>query len=305
MRSAADAASVPIPMSCDRHRAGPCGLADAWPSRRSSIHPPKRLARRCLACVAGLAIAAAAACRGTATVGDSAAAAPPPPFVCDWASPASEEGIDRSDPSALAEATAPKQARTISLAGGIEVDRDAGEIRVAAQVALDAGWLEQAVCKAGTREHESVLVVDLSPRLLHAALLLLGAEAGAPGAWRSEGDPPRIVRVPPRGTRLAIFVRVAGDPQERPLSSLIRRSDPATPLPAQPWVFAGSLLEQGAYAAEFSGSVVGLVTFGDEVVAYEAVLADQEAVEEPSFLVREGALPPSGTPVTLVIRLVE
>lgn len=192
--------------------------------------------------------------------------------------------------------------RPILLAGGIEVDRAAGEVRVAAQVALDAGWLEQAVCRAGTREHESVLVVDLSPRSLHAALLLLGAEPGTPGAWRWDGDPPQVVRVPPRGDRLAIFVRFEGDPVERPLSDLIRRVDPESRLPEQPWVFAGSLVEQGAYAAEFSGSVVGLVTFGDEVIAFEAVLADQEAAEEPSFLVREGVVPPPGTPVTLVIR---
>lgn len=200
------------------------------------------------------------------------------------------------------DATAVEAVPPLLLPGGIEVDRAASEVRIPAQVALEAGWLEQAVCRAGTREHESVLVVDLSPRLVHAALLLLGLEAGAPGTWRQEGSPPQVVRVPPRGDRLELFVRRSAESKDEPLTAWIRGGDPAVPLPDHPWVFAGSIVEQDAYAAEFTGSVVGLVTFGDETIAFEEVFADQDAVEETPFLVRESVVPPPGTPVILVVR---
>jgi hypothetical protein len=219
---------------------------------------------------------------------------------CVRASPSLPPPMHASEP--VLDATIAEAAPPLLLPGGIEVDRAAGEVRIPAQVALDAGWLEQAVCRAGTREHESVLVVDLSPRLLHAALLLLGLEAGAPGTWRQEGSPPRVVRVPPRGDRLELFVRRSPGSEDEPLTAWIRGTDPAAPLPAHPWIFAGSIVEQDSYAAEFTGSVVGLVTFGDETIAFEEVFADQDAVEETPFLVREAVVPPPGTPVILVVR---
>ncbi|MGA1393407.1 MAG: hypothetical protein ACO38W_09660, partial [Phycisphaerales bacterium] len=57
------------------------------------------------------------------------------------------------------------------------------------------------------------------------------------------------------------------------------------------------------YAADFSGSVIGLVTFGDEVVAFEEVRSDQVSIDEAGFLVRRGQPPPPGTRVTLIFRI--
>ena len=52
------------------------------------------------------------------------------------------------------------------------------------------------------------------------------------------------------------------------------------------WMFAGSGFVRDSaapsgerYAADLSGSVVGLVTFGDEMLAWPEVMSDQEAVE--------------------------
>lgn len=249
------------------------------PPRSSEVGRRARRAPGLSGCLVLLAAVASGCVRASPSL--------PPPMHAGESVPA----------ATIAEAVAP-----LLLPGGIEIDRAAREVRIPAQVALDAGWLEQAVCRAGTREHESVLVVDLSPRLVHAALLLLGLEAGAPGTWRQEGSPPRVVRVPPRGDRLELFVRRSPGSKDEPLTAWIRGSDPAVPLPPHPWVFAGSIVEQDSYAAEFTGSVVGLVTFGDETIAFEEVFADQDAVEETPFLVREPVVPAPGTPVILVVR---
>lgn len=196
----------------------------------------------------------------------------------------------------------------IRLAPGLEVDRAAGELRLAAQSALDAGWLEQAICLAGTREHESLLVVDTPPRLIHAGLLMLGLEPGRPGRWRVDEATGGVVREAPRGPRLEIRLRYRHPRRgevEEPLSAWFLGRDGELG-PAHPWRFAGSLEERDEtrtnYLADFSGSVAGLVTFGDEVIAHEEVLADRIDVEHEPFRVAEQVVPPPGTPISVVIR---
>ena len=204
----------------------------------------------------------------------------------------------------------PPKSEVIRFARGLEVDRTQREVRIAAQAALDEGWLEQAVCLAGTREHESLLAIEVVPRLVHAALLLVGLEPGRPGSWMLAEDGVTVRREPPAGDAvelLARFETADGSLQTVPLSTWVETSRGGS-IPEHPWRFGGSRLEPAKdgseiYAADFGGSVVGLVTFGDEVVAFEEVRSDRVEVEEAGFLVRRGAPPPPGTPVTLIVRV--
>ena len=86
------------------------------------------------------------------------------------------------------------------------------------------------------------------------------------------------------------------------------RPDPAQPAPA--FVFAGSRfrrLPDGSerYAADDSGSIVGLVTFGDEVVAMRMVIPDKVDVAPASWKARTDDIPPEGSAVTVIIRASE
>lgn len=201
-------------------------------------------------------------------------------------------------------------ARIVAVAPGVEADRAAREVRVKAIVACDRGWLEQAVCRAGTRDHESLLSVEAPPSTIHAALLLLGLEPGAPGSWReATGTPDGVERVPPRGPPVELWVRSSKG--EVPLSSWIHDPVRGARFDAQPWVFAGSMVRPNTrsmgpgehFVADRTGSVVGLVTFGDELVAYREVLPDRVEVSAPQWQARTEAMPPSGESVTLVVRI--
>ena len=85
------------------------------------------------------------------------------------------------------------------------------------------------------------------------------------------------------------------------------------PFPESHWVFAGSAFADNPewmgpgehYVADLSGSVIGLVTFGDEVIGFETVMADQEAVEPMQWKVNTDHVPPIGTPVTIVLSRAE
>lgn len=193
---------------------------------------------------------------------------------------------------------------------GIAVEPSTREVALDAVVCLDAGWLEQVACSPGTRVHESLVSVAARPRNVHAALLLAGLVPGAPGHW-SEDEDGGVSLVPPSGERLSIAVRHGDPPVEEPVGDWIADAEGEATFPRDAeWVFGGSAIVPNPpfmgpgehYVADLTGSIVGLVTFGDEVIGYREVLPDQEAVEPPHWQVRSGRVPPVGTPVQLVIR---
>jgi hypothetical protein len=67
------------------------------------------------------------------------------------------------------------------------------------RVVLREGILEMFVCKAQTKEHESVLSIDADAYLIHAGLLALGAQPGTPARFDETFHPPT-------GQRIDIYV---------------------------------------------------------------------------------------------------
>ena len=214
-----------------------------------------------------------------------------------------------ASPGPSAGGPAPVPARPLPVGAGIVVDRERREVVVDAEVACDRGWLEQAACRAGTREHESLLAIEVPPSTIHACLLLAGGVPGAPGSWKAGTDGTSVVRVPPTGSRLELFVRLpSGDV---PVSGWIHDPVGARAFPAHPWVFAGSRMRPNTpsmgpgehYVADRTGSIVGIVTFGDETIACDEVLSDKADVDAPQWQARTDRMPEPGTRVQLVIRV--
>jgi hypothetical protein len=56
------------------------------------------------------------------------------------------------------------------------------------------------------------------------------------------------------------------------------------------------------YAADASGSLIGLVTFGDETIGAVAVIPDQVEVSPAMWEVFVGRMPAPGTAVTIEVR---
>jgi len=182
---------------------------------------------------------------------------------------------------------------------------------------LEVGFLEQYVCSPSTREHESLFVFEGKASELHTALLLAGFKPGAPGSWREvpppEGQPndgnQHFSAVPPTGDRIGITV-VLPDGTEHPLTHFVRPS-PLTPnanaLPPNDFVFAGSRFRPDRrtgverYLADCSGSIIGLVTFGDETIAAVEVVPDQISVAPPVWEAFTERMPKPGTKLMLRI----
>lgn len=176
---------------------------------------------------------------------------------------------------------------------------------------LDAGWLEFIVCTPGTKEHESLIVTRARPSHLHAALLLIGLKPGSPGRWVYEND--RVSTVPPTGDAVlveVIYTNEQGQVVTEPIRRWIRDHLGENEFPDRAWVFGGSRLRAAPpdfgvaeiYEADYSGSVIGLVTFGDEMLCFPEVLPDQVDIRPPEWEVNTRHVPRPGTVVTVVLR---
>ncbi len=194
---------------------------------------------------------------------------------------------------------------------GIVVRLDEATVEVQAWTCLEAGWLEQVACSPNSREHESLVVVKAPPSEIHAALLLAGFEPGSPGTWSYVDDALQFTQ--PTGARLDVLVRyenAVGETIQESMSDWIQDHRGQHGFPDEPWVFGGSAFETNLpwmgpgehYVADMTGSIIGLVTFGDEVIGFSRVIADQEAVQPPAWEVRTDHVPPVGTEVTLILR---
>ncbi|MEM7756348.1 MAG: YdjY domain-containing protein [Planctomycetota bacterium] len=196
------------------------------------------------------------------------------------------------------------------LAPGLRIDPAARTVEYDGTVAVDTKnpdtpdvFLELIACTPDTREHESLVVSPVQPSLIHAALLAADFEPGAPGriAVTTKG----LERQPATGDRLTlelIWTDYRGREQSAAPHEWIRLEsgellDPFT------WVFAGSRLVERrgteVYDADGTGTVIGLTTFGAEVIAPTATVSPDSGTDTPMFLAENDAMPPAGTRVTV------
>lgn len=172
-------------------------------------------------------------------------------------------------------------------------------------------YLEVVMCARDSKEHEALVATDARPSLIHAALLMLGIEPGEPGRWTFEGGEMRSHA--PRGPGLEVTIAYERDGAwvEAPAESWVTSPDGAAN-PLRPreggasWIFSGSRLvvRQGAemYDADGTGVIVGLTTFGSEVVAWHEVFSHDSTVQTPEWIADSRKVPAVMTPVVVRIR---
>lgn len=141
-------------------------------------------------------------------------------------------GLCAADPAPTAPPAAP--AAPASAVGGttptglaplnkeqtVFIDRAGKRLVLKAEVVLRAGLLEMLLCKAHTKEHESILAVKADAFVIHGGLLALGAQPGTPVRYEP-------VFRPPTGQPIKILLRWrddAGKTHEVPAQSWIRHS---------------------------------------------------------------------------------
>lgn len=192
----------------------------------------------------------------------------------------------------------------------LKIDLNNKVVEIEGYSGINEGWLEQIICLAGTRTHESILITEASPSHIHAALLLIGLEPGHPGWWKIDPDDPegkKWIVQPPKGSPVSIAVQWTDKQDQKhevPIREWVRDFHTHNLLPDGPWIFGGSMMRpdytgKTVYVADHSGSIAGLVTFGDELLGWNEILPDQEAVAAPEWEANTPAMPEPGMRVTI------
>lgn len=187
----------------------------------------------------------------------------------------------------------------------IVIDRVSKTVRFAGIVPIVAAqrpMLEVLVCAPDSREHEAMVMADIRPSHIHAALIAIGAEPGSPGGLVWTGE--RFEMREPGGP--AIAVRIA--PEAEPLVWTDARdwftTQPRTNLHTR-WLFTGSALDGDSYRADTDGTIVGLVSFAAEVVGMAPAISEVDAERGFDFLPVPDRVPPFGTRVIVELQLLD
>ncbi len=181
------------------------------------------------------------------------------------------------------------------------VDRKLGLVMVDGYVSLREGMLEMFACEVGTKEHESVVAVYSQPQIVHAALLLVGAETGSPVQFDPEFKPPT-------GTEIAIEVHwldQAGKWQATDAQQWVTDIDTEKPM-THSWVFAGSIFHKDEasgkefYMADQGGELVCVSNFSTATL--DIPVESSQGNDGLLFEANTKKVPPLGTPVRLVLK---
>jgi len=162
--------------------------------------------------------------------------------------------------------------------------------------------LECLLCRQHTKEHESILATTAHAKLIHAALLLAGAEPGKPVTFEPEFKPPS-------GSRIKILVQYEdkGKVLTLPVQQWVWDVKTKKDLDSD-WVFAGSYLypnpdgddKPRAYAADDDGSYICISNVSNAML--DLPIHSPRGLEERTFGIHTDCVPPIGTKVAIILQ---
>lgn len=183
--------------------------------------------------------------------------------------------------------------------GDIVVDRNTRSITFPAQVNMDKGMLEYLIVHRKGKTHESLLNTLVDPYNLQIAFLLLGFE-GTDQRLAMQGD-----RATPKGDAIGISIsRKTGTNTEVIAAEqwlANKFGDEIKDVPAMSWVYTGSFSYQGRFVAQDSGSIAAI--WHDPVALIDNATPGGES--NRIWFVKQGTVPPVGTPVEVTIKPVK
>ena len=166
-------------------------------------------------------------------------------------------------------------------------------------VCLRRGQLEEFLCKKGTKEHESIVVADAQPRLIHAALIAAGAESGHVAQFEPKFQPPT-------GDRIEVSVEWSEGGRTKRVKAQQWIRDLRTGKALEhDWVFAGSqevdnpITKERYYLAN-DGDVISVSNFASSLLDLSIESSNSDA--EHLFEALEERIPPEGTEVFVILR---
>jgi hypothetical protein len=173
--------------------------------------------------------------------------------------------------------------------------------------ACRAGYPLEFFATYSNRSYEAVVAVNVTPEIIHAGLLMTGAEPGHPAQFKPQkgSDEPEVI--PPTGTEIAIEVRwkdEKGKVQSSPAQEWVRDRQTKKALNTN-WVFAGSVFvtdeETGKkYYRANSGETICVLSLPGAML--DLPISNSKSMDSRTFEAFAEHMPPPETPVTLILK---
>src|SRR5262245_28338607 len=197
--------------------------------------------------------------------------------------------------------------------GGVSVDKDKRLIKIDAKIAprkipkLDKIYpIEVIACwphPKGQKAHETVVVIEAKPSVVHKAIEGLGLKAGKPVMGGKDE---------PQGPKVNVYLEVpdvGGGAKKITMDKAMIDSRNNKPFPkSTEWRFTGSVMskpdptkEETTYGADLTGTLIAIFPVTDQTVLQTNYTMKYEGIMKLELNTK--ALPPEGTPVKLVIEV--
>lgn len=183
----------------------------------------------------------------------------------------------------------------LAVVGSVLVDPSNRCVLAQGYVNQTNGLVELFACGPGGKTHESVLVLQASPLDLQVGLLLLGLKPdGHPqdvGVWPK----------PWRGPTLDLWVewQQNGQAHRCRAEDMLWNTESKRSLPSTPWIFTGSVMEQGKFQALAEESQIA--TYWDPWALINLPLAC--GANDDILCANHRIVPPLGTPIRLRLQV--
>lgn len=175
--------------------------------------------------------------------------------------------------------------------GMCKITKAAAKVEFPAAVNMKEGMLEYLLVGNSGKLHESLLRTDVEPYALQIALLLTGLEGSlAPLGFQGENKLPEGDSVD-----ITLKWQENGKDKTARIEELILQGN--KPVEAIPWVFTGSMVNDGVFAAQSEKSIIAV--FHDPVAMFDHRLAS--GASDEVWTVNPQAAPAPGTPLTVTI----
>jgi len=190
--------------------------------------------------------------------------------------------------------------------GEVILNRKTREIRFPAAVNMASGeLLEFAIVHANGKVHESLLITNVSATHLNLGFKLLRYE-GSPeyyAAYEEDGSIsnrfPEVKEEQKAAARIDMGVewKDQGKTRTAKLNEWISNATTGQAMPADPWVYGGSIFYDGKFQAEATGDIAAIFLSNAALINFSGKDNNSDEVWLP-FPKR---VPPEGTKVTVVI----
>jgi hypothetical protein len=181
--------------------------------------------------------------------------------------------------------------------GKVRLDKAARSVTFPAVVNMTEAIVEYVVVTGQGKVHESLLRTDAVPKDVHVAMLLLDARGS--GTNMVPANP--LKPIPGDPVSIEVSWMEQGKTKHVPAEKLIFNTETKTNLSSGPWIYNGSLVENGTFMADPEGSIVSLIIDPFALVNNPRPGRDNDDLCE----VDSKAVPPLDTPVEVRITLLK